>query len=85
LAARARDSRSNTRRPEAWLVLATVLQHADFEQAATGEVFPEPTATLRPRGGIPVRLCRRAEAAATPQGVSSDISYQILTRCSSGR
>jgi cytochrome P450 len=41
---------------EAPLVLATMLQHADFEQAGTAEVVPEPTATLRPRGGIPIRL-----------------------------
>lgn len=41
---------------EAPLVLATLLQRADFELTRDAEILPETTATLRPAGGIPVRL-----------------------------
>lgn len=42
---------------EAPLVLATLLQHADFELEGAHDVQPdERSATLRPRGGVPVRV-----------------------------
>jgi cytochrome P450 len=42
---------------EAPLVLATMLQHADFELEGDREVQPdESSPTLRPRGGVPVRI-----------------------------
>lgn len=42
------------------LVLATLLQRARFESAAPGAIEPEPSATLRPRGGIPMRVHLRS-------------------------
>jgi cytochrome P450 len=44
---------------EAPLVLATVLQHADFALVDDLEIRPESSATLRPVGGVPVRVTRR--------------------------
>jgi cytochrome P450 len=42
---------------EAPLVLATLLQHADFELASDREVRPShDSATLRPDGGVPLRV-----------------------------
>jgi cytochrome P450 len=47
---------------EAPLVLATILQRADLEQPRPVEVEPEVEATLRPKGGVPMRVrLRRAE------------------------
>jgi cytochrome P450 len=42
---------------EATIVLATLLQRARFEVKAPVE--PEPSATLRPRGGMPMRVSLR--------------------------
>jgi cytochrome P450 len=51
---------------EAPLVLATLLQRADFELATSAVVAPaDDAATLRPRGGVPVRIRRRDPIAAT--------------------
>jgi cytochrome P450 len=44
---------------EAPLVLATLLQRADFELASDAEIVPDESATLRPRGGIPMRVTLR--------------------------
>ena len=45
---------------EAPLVLATLLQRADFELTSDAEIVPgHESATLRPRGGIPVRVKSR--------------------------
>jgi cytochrome P450 len=41
------------------LVLATLLLHADFELLDPRGSTPEPTATLRPKGGIRMRIKRR--------------------------
>lgn len=41
---------------EAPLVLATLLQRADFELATGDEIMPDHSATMRPRGGVPVRV-----------------------------
>lgn len=38
------------------LVLATLLRHADFELLDPRGAQPDPQATLRPRGGIPMRV-----------------------------
>jgi cytochrome P450 len=54
---------------EAPLVLATMLQHADFELASDAEILPESTATLRPRGGVPLRVIRRR----APKGHTADM------------
>jgi cytochrome P450 len=40
------------------IVLATLLQHADFELAPDVTIEPEASATLRPRGGMPMRVRR---------------------------
>ncbi len=46
---------------EAPLVLASLMQRADFELASSAEVLPtHDSATLRPGGGVPVRIKRRA-------------------------
>src|SRR6185436_1897405 len=45
---------------EAPLVLASLLQRADFELTSSTDVLPtHDSATLRPRGGVPVRIKRR--------------------------
>jgi cytochrome P450 len=53
---------------EAQLMLATMVQRVRLEAAwpATGPIQPEPLVTLRPHGGVPMRvlLRRRATAAA---------------------
>lgn len=41
------------------LVLATLLHHADVALVDARGAEPEPSATLRPRGGIPMRVSRR--------------------------
>jgi cytochrome P450 len=40
------------------IVLATLLQHASFELAADRPIEPEVSATLRPKGGMPMRVRR---------------------------
>lgn len=42
------------------IVLATLLQRADFEPAWRAPVEPEGFATLRPKGGMPMRVRLRA-------------------------
>jgi cytochrome P450 len=41
---------------EAQIVLSTIASHADFQLASAKEPKPEPLITLRPKGGIPVRV-----------------------------
>lgn len=41
------------------LVLATLLRHADFELATDAPIETEPSATLRPKGGVPMRIALR--------------------------
>lgn len=45
---------------EAILVLATLSQHARFERASASPVRLQPAITLRPRGGVSMRVSRRA-------------------------
>jgi cytochrome P450 len=49
---------------EAQLILATLAQRIRFEPVGRNAVQPEPLVTLRPRGGVPVRLQRRAPSHA---------------------
>ena len=44
---------------EAQLLLAQIYQHYDVEMCGKGEPFGEVAVTMRPRGGLPVRLRRR--------------------------
>jgi cytochrome P450 len=46
------------------LVLATLLHRADFDLVDPRGAQPEPMATLRPRGGLPMRLSLRASTSA---------------------
>jgi cytochrome P450 len=48
---------------EAPLVLATLLQRADFTLPDDREIVPDESATLRPRGGMPMRVKRRPAAS----------------------
>lgn len=41
---------------EAQLLLATIAQRVRLEGASSGPVVPEPLITLRPRGGLPMRV-----------------------------
>ncbi|MBS2018409.1 MAG: cytochrome P450 [Deltaproteobacteria bacterium] len=41
------------------LVLATLLRHADVALATDAPIEPEPSATLRPKGGVPMRIALR--------------------------
>jgi cytochrome P450 len=45
------------------LVLATLFRHADFELVDARGAEPDARATLRPRGGIPMRVRLRAKSA----------------------
>lgn len=45
------------------LVLATLLRRADFELLDPAGAVPEPVATLRPKGGLPMRIHLRAGPA----------------------
>lgn len=45
------------------LVLATLLQRADLEPASGAAIRPEASATLRPKGGMPMRVRLRAGPA----------------------
>lgn len=47
------------------LVLATLLRELALEDASSGPIQPDPSATLRPEGGVPVRVSRR-RAGASP-------------------
>jgi cytochrome P450 len=38
------------------IVLATILAHLDLELTTTAEIEPEDSATLRPKGGVPMRV-----------------------------
>jgi cytochrome P450 len=49
---------------EGQLVLATLLQHASFEAVSAAPSVPEPSLTLRPRGGVPLRVQLRSPAWA---------------------
>ena len=46
------------------IVLATLLAHADLSLATSGPIEPEMSATLRPSGGVPMRVNVSAAAAA---------------------
>ncbi len=50
---------------EAPLVLATLLQRADFSLASNAEVLPDTASTLRPRGGMPMRVTLREKLRAS--------------------
>jgi cytochrome P450 len=47
---------------EAPLVLATLLQRADFSLVNDREIVPDASSTLRPRGGVPMRVRLRSSA-----------------------
>lgn len=44
---------------EAVLVLATIVQHARFERLSRTSIALQPAVTLRPKGGLPLRVQRR--------------------------
>lgn len=48
------------------IVLATLLRHVSFELATDRDVVPEASATLRPKGGIPMRVHGRKPARVQP-------------------
>ena len=49
------------------IVLATLLRHADFELVNPRGALPDPQATLRPQGGIDVRVkLRRGRRRSLP-------------------
>jgi cytochrome P450 len=54
------------------LVLATLLQRADFALVDPRGTVPEPVATLRPKGGIPMKVSlRRAPERASSRSTSA--------------
>jgi cytochrome P450 len=53
---------------EAQLVLATMIQRVELEPAWTGTIEPEPLVTLRPKGGVPMRVRLRQPRASAGQG-----------------
>ena len=55
---------------EGQLILATLAQRVELSLAAPGEIAPEPLVTLRPLGGVPMRVRRLASARAVSQELS---------------
>ena len=48
---------------EAQLALATMVQRVRLEPAWTAPIEPEPLVTLRPKGGVPMRVQLRKQRA----------------------
>jgi cytochrome P450 len=55
---------------EAHLALATMAQQVEFDATTAGEVVPEPMITLRPRGGMPMRIRRRKGSSQKTRGLA---------------
>jgi cytochrome P450 len=72
---------------EAQLILATLAQRLRFEAVAQGPIEPRPSVTLRPLGGVPVRVRRIQDVAARRVAIDvearSACPYAAATR--SGR
>jgi cytochrome P450 len=49
---------------EGQLILATLAQRVELSLATPGEIAPEPLVTLRPAGGVPMRVTRLPSAGA---------------------
>jgi cytochrome P450 len=54
---------------EGQLILATLAQRVELSLATPGEIAPEPLVTLRPLGGVPMRVRR----LASPRAVSQEL------------
>ena len=52
---------------EGQLILATLAQRVELSLANAGEIVPEPLVTLRPAGGVPMRVKRLPSAGAIPE------------------
>jgi len=52
---------------EGQLILATLAQRVELSLANPGEITPEPLVTLRPAGGVPMRVKRLPSAGAIPE------------------
>jgi cytochrome P450 len=63
---------------EATLVLGTILRHFDVALAPGTSVWPLQRLTLRPRGGLPMVLTRRAAAdASAPSSQAMDAEHRV--------
>jgi cytochrome P450 len=60
---------------ETTLVLAMMAQRFRFEMAGSREVVPQPSMTLRPRGGVPARIVPRVviRSPAVPRRASATV------------
>ncbi|MEO8349719.1 MAG: cytochrome P450 [Acidobacteriota bacterium] len=59
---------------EAALILATIARRFRFERTSDAEIVPLPSITLRPEGGVPLKLVRRQPQSPPPaQGPSDDL------------
>jgi cytochrome P450 len=54
---------------EGQLILATLAQRVDLSLAVPGEIAPEPLVTLRPAGGVPMRVRRLSSTRAIPENL----------------
>ncbi len=52
---------------EGQLILATLAQRVELSLARPGEIAPEPLVTLRPAGGVPMRVTRLPSAGTVPE------------------
>jgi cytochrome P450 len=52
---------------EGQLILATLAQRVDLSLAVAGEIAPEPLVTLRPAGGVPMRVTRLSSTRAVSE------------------
>jgi cytochrome P450 len=59
------------------IVLATLLRRAAFALASDAPVIPEASATLRPKGGIPVRVRRVPPPSMSDTPVVRDVSTEL--------
>jgi cytochrome P450 len=59
---------------EAVLILATLARRFRFERTSDAEIVPFPSITLRPEGGVPLKLVRRQPQSPPPaQDASGDL------------
>jgi hypothetical protein len=59
---------------EAVLILATVARRYRLERVSDAVIVPFPSITLRPEGGVPMKLSlRQPMPIGTPSGAESDL------------
>jgi hypothetical protein len=58
---------------EAALILATIARRFRLERTSEAEIVPFPSITLRPQGGVPLRLVKRQRQSTPPPQEADDL------------